>query len=165
MNNTFDKRSLIALAVAFVLCFGAAALGGFFTGPVTSEPNGWFALLAKPSWNPPSWLFGPVWSLLFGMMAVSGWLVWSRTAGKERTAPAIFFGVQLALNVLWSALFFGLKRPDLAALEIGALWLAILGTILVFRRYSTPAAWLLVPYLLWVSFATALNITIWQLNA
>jgi len=109
-------------------------------------------------------LFGPVWSVLYLAMAVAGWMVWRREGFSGAAAPLAVFGVQLALNVLWSGVFFGLRLPGVAFVEILALWAAILATILLFRRVSTPAALLLVPYLAWVTFAAVLNFEIWRLN-
>jgi tryptophan-rich sensory protein len=128
-------------------------------------PGQWYALLDKPAWNPPSWIFGPVWTLLYVTMGVAAWLVW-RQAGfaQARVALAVFVG-QLVLNALWSYLFFGIHRMDLALVEIVILWSAILATAILFHRHSPPAAVLLVPYLLWVGFATALNTALWRLNA
>jgi len=152
------------LVALLLLCFGTSALAGLWTSGETSVPDGWFANLAKPSWNPPGWLFGPVWTVLYACMAVAAWLAWRYSEGAVRTRAMVVFGVQLALNMAWSGLFFGLRRPDLAAIEIVILLAAIVATALVFRPLSRLAAWLLAPYAAWVSFATALNITIWQLN-
>jgi tryptophan-rich sensory protein len=139
-------------------CFGAAAFGAQFA------PGEWYAGLTRPSWNPPNWIFGPVWTVLYLLMAVSGWLVW-RTAGfRGATGALACFAVQLLLNAAWSWLFFGLHRPGLAFAEIVVLWLAILATLLLFWKVRPLAGALLVPYLLWVSFAAVLNLTLWQLN-
>lgn len=127
-------------------------------------PGEWHAALAKPSWNPPNWLFGPVWTLLYTMMAVAVWLVWRERGWSGAREQLILFGMQLALNAAWSWLFFGLHRPDLALIDIVLLWLAILLTILSFREFSQTAAWLLVPYLAWVTFATLLNLALWRMN-
>jgi benzodiazapine receptor len=153
--------SLVGLAISLGLCFGAAGLGGLFTA---SSVGSWFQTLSKPSWNPPDAVFGPVWSALFVMMAVAAWLVWRRVGARAGRTSLMLFGLQLVLNVGWSALFFGLRRPDLALLEIALLWLAIAATAWSFRRHSGWAALLLLPYLAWVSFATGLNAAIWRLN-
>jgi benzodiazapine receptor len=142
-----------------ILCFGAAVFGSFFS------PGEWYASLNKPTWNPPSWIFGPVWTLLFAMMAISAWMVWVRGGFSNQSWPLSLFLGQLALNALWSPAFFGLKRPDLALLVILLLWLGIVATIFAFRNVSRPAAALLLPYLMWVSFATVLNAAIWRMNA
>lgn len=148
----------LALIAWIVLCFAAAAPAGLF------PPGEWHAALNKPAWNPPSWVFGPVWSTLYVLMAVSAWLVWRRGGFAAQRRPLSLFLVQLALNAAWSPLFFGLKQPGVAFVGIVLLWLAILATILAFRRVHPTAAWLLVPYLAWVSFAAFLNGTLWRLN-
>jgi translocator protein len=154
-------RDLLGLVVAVAVCFAAAGLGSLAT--VDAIPT-WYAALHKPSWNPPNRVFGPVWTLLYLLMAVAAWLVW-RTAGWPAARPALgMFAVQLALNVGWSLVFFGLHRPDWALVEIVALWGAILATLLLFRPISPLAAFLLAPYLLWVSFASVLNFAVWRLN-
>lgn len=147
----------LALAGWLLLCFSAAAFGAQFM------PGAWYASLRKPDWNPPGWVFGPVWTTLYTMMAVAAWRVWRRDGVGRRPALAWFLG-QLLLNALWSWLFFGLRNPGLALAEIIALWVAIAGTIGHFRRLDRVAAGLLVPYLAWVSFAAVLNGTLWWLN-
>lgn len=155
-------RSALILVIFIVVCLAVAGLGSLFTTPQTA-PGGWYETLRKPFFTPPNWLFGPVWTFLYISMAVAGWLVWRRT-GFSGT-PMALFAVQLALNLAWSMIFFGLQSPGLALAEILVLWTAILLTILAFSRISRPAGWLLVPYLAWVTFATALNAAIWLLNA
>lgn len=127
-------------------------------------PGEWYAGLAKPAWNPPNWLFGPVWTVLYILMAVAAWLVWRRQGLAGAALPLLVFVVQLVLNAMWSWLFFGLQRPGVALAEILVLWVAILVTILLFFRVRSVAGILLIPYLLWVSFAAVLNFTIWRLN-
>jgi tryptophan-rich sensory protein len=151
----------LTLAVCVGASFAAAAIGSLFTTPAIP---GWYAGVAKPSWTPPGWLFGPVWSLLYLMMGVAAWLVWRRAGFAAAALPLALFGVQLALNALWSILFFGLQRPGLALVEIAALWAAILATTIAFFRRSAPAGFLMLPYLAWVAFAAALNASIWHLN-
>lgn len=146
---------LLALLASLLLAFGAAFLGAQF------GPGDWYAGLRKPSWNPPGWLFGPVWTLLYAAMAVAAWRVWK--AGEARPALALHV-VQLALNAAWSWLFFGLHRPGLAFVDILALWAAILATTLAFFPKDRAAGWLMVPYLAWVSFAAFLNFTLWRMN-
>ena len=155
------SRSKIILGLCgwLLLCFAAAAFGAFFS------PGEWYAALDKPSWNPPSWVFGPVWTLLYLMMAVAAWLVWKRGGFAAHRGPLTLFLGQLALNAAWSPLFFGLQRPGPAFIVIILLWLAILATLLAFRPIHRPAAWLLVPYLAWVTFAAVLNGVLWQMNA
>jgi translocator protein len=128
-------------------------------------PGAWYQALEKPPWTPPGWLFGPVWTILYAMMGVAAWLVWRERGFSGAPAALGLFLLQLVLNAAWSWLFFGLRRPDLAALEILILWAAIAATIVAFWRVRPLAGWLLVPYLLWVSFAAALNVAIWRLNA
>ena len=140
------------------LCFAAAAFGGLF------PPGEWYAELERPVFTPPDWLFGPVWTLLYLLMGVAAWRVW-RIAGWDgaRLALSVFL-LQLLLNALWSVLFFGLQSPGLALLEILFLWVAIVATIGLFARIDWGAAVLLLPYLLWVSFAAILNAGFWWLN-
>ncbi len=152
-------RAWLALVGWIVLCFGAAAIGAFF------PPGEWYQSINKPTWNPPAWVFGPVWTTLYAMMAVAAWRVWRQGGFAKQRGPLGIFLLQLALNAAWSLLFFGLKQPGIAFAEIVLLWLAIAWTIAAFRRVQRFAAWLLVPYLAWVSFAAFLNGTLWRLNA
>jgi benzodiazapine receptor len=144
------------------ICFAAAGIGSVLT---SSSLEVWYPSLAKPIWNPPNWIFGPVWTTLYLMMAVAAWLVWERGAPPSGGVIWIPFFMQLALNIAWSGIFFGLRQPGWAAAEIFVLWLAIVVTIRAFRLRSRRVAWLLVPYLAWVSFAAILNVTIWRLNS
>ena len=140
---------------------------GYFSGMVTrSSVTTWFPTLIKPSFNPPSWVFAPVWSILFVMMGVAAGLVWDRIeAEREAVKKAlIFFAIQLGLNALWSYLFFGLRNPMLAGLEIIVLWLMIFETYIQFVKINKIAGYLLLPYLAWVGFASVLNGSIWWLN-
>ncbi len=151
-------KSILGLLAWLLLCFAGASGGALFT------PGEWYAALRKPSWNPPGWIFGPVWTALYAMMAVAAWLVWQRGGfAAQRHALGLFLA-QLTLNALWTPLFFGLRQPGVAFAEIILLWLAILATLLAFRPVSRAAVWLLVPYLAWVSFAAVLNGTLWRLN-
>jgi tryptophan-rich sensory protein len=152
-----SARQILCLLGFLAITFAAAALGAQFM------PGPWYAELAKPAWTPPNWLFGPVWTVLYVMIAVAAWLVWQRES--RIGTPLILWGLQLGLNGVWSWLFFGLERPGLAVLDIVALLVTIAATVLAFARVSRAAALLLLPYLAWVAFATALNIAIWQLNA
>jgi translocator protein len=151
-------RSALALVGWLLACFAAAAIGGLFM------PGEWYASLKKPSWNPPSWIFGAVWTALYTMMAFAAWLVWQRGGFAAQRRPLSLFLVQLALNAAWTPLFFGLHWPGVAFAEIVLLWLAILATLVAFRPVSRAAAGLLAPYLVWVSFATVLNFILWRLN-
>lgn len=141
-----------------MLCFAAAVPGAFFM------PGDWYASLQKPSWNPPGWIFGPVWSALYAMMAVAAWLVWKRGGFPIQRKALGWFLTQLFLNALWTPLFFGLHLPGPAFAEILLLWLAIAATLLAFRSVNRTAAWLFVPYLAWVTFAAVLNGTLWRMN-
>jgi len=151
----------LALVFFVFTAFAASAIGGFAT---TSSVTTWYPTLVKPAWNPPSWLFAPVWSALYLMMAVSAWRIWQR-----RSAPGAGFALrlwfaQLALNTLWSVLFFGARNPGAALAEIVVLWLLLAALQLRFARLDRVAALLWAPYFAWVSFAAVLNFTIWRLN-
>lgn len=153
-----DASNLPALFGFLAACFLAALTGALF------RPGEWYERLKKPSWRPPNKLFAPVWTVLYVMIAVSGWLVW-REAGFDGAAlPLAVYGIQLVLNGIWTPLFFGLHRPDLGMIDIVLVWLSILATIVLFWPVHMLAALLLVPYLAWVTFAAALNFSIWQLN-
>lgn len=157
-----NTKHAVALAAFLALCLGAGALGGLATAP---HIEGWYATLEKPAWNPPDWVFGPVWTTLFAMMGVAAWLVWRRAGLAGARAAFTLFALQLGLNVGWSYLFFAAQQPGWALVELVGLWLAIAATIAAFARHSRPAAWLLTPYLAWVTFAGVLNATLWHLNA
>jgi translocator protein len=139
---------------------------GFVSGMLTAgQIGGWYATLVKPSFNPPNKIFGPVWTLLYLMMGIALYLVWRKAAAIPLKRRVIgLFAVQLAFNFCWSLIFFNMHRIDLALIWIVLLWLLIAATIWQFSKISTTAAWLLVPYLLWVSFATLLNYSLWKLN-
>jgi translocator protein len=149
----------VGLAAWLGLCYVAAFIGSRFT-----DTGAWYQALEQPAWQPPDWLFGPVWTLLYAMMAVAAWLVWRDRGFRGAPAALTLFLVQLALNVAWSWLFFGEQRPDLAFGEIVLLWIAILATLVAFWRIRPLAGALLIPYLLWVTYAATLNHAIWQLN-
>lgn len=151
----------LVLALFVLICLGTAGLGAAWTNLSVGD---WYATLNKPSWNPPKWVFGPVWTALYIGMAVAAWLVWLKNGLADAWLPLLLFGVQLFLNAAWSALFFGMRSPGIAFADIVLLWIAILATIIAFGRVSSLAATLLVPYLAWVSFATTLNWSIWRLN-
>ena len=149
--------------IGFVaLAQGAGLIGSRFT---TSAISGWYTTLVRPDIAPPNWVFAPVWTTLFLLMGIAAYLVWRRGWERPRVRIALaVFGVQLVLNTLWSIVFFGLQNPGAALIEIVLLWCAIIATIVSFARVSRLAAWLLVPYLLWVSFASYLNYAFWILN-
>lgn len=152
-------REALVLSAWVSACFAVAAAGALVTGPAV---EGWYQGIAKPSFNPPAWLFGPVWTLLYALMGWAAFLVWRR-AGLVSHQLALF-GVQLLLNALWSPVFFGFGRPGAALIVIVALWVAIALTLVAFWRTVRFAGLLLVPYLAWVSFASVLNAAIWRLN-
>ncbi|MEA3427011.1 MAG: TspO/MBR family protein [Bacteroidota bacterium] len=149
------------LAASVLFTVGIGSLGGIFT---ISEIPGWYAGLQKPSFNPPNWVFGPVWSTLYLMMGISLYLVWKKPRSVMRNVALLLFMIQFVLNFFWSILFFNQHLIGAALLEIVLMWLFILLTIVWFARLSKTAAWLLVPYLCWVSFATVLTAAIWKLN-
>lgn len=156
-----NKDKAIRLLVCFGLCFMAAAIGTLATA---SNIPTWYAALQKPSFNPPNWLFGPVWTLLYSLMAVSLYRVWSSRRRTVKRPAFIAFAVQLVLNTMWSLVFFGLHSPEGGVLLIISMLIAIGVTIRFFWPLDKIAAWLLFPYLGWVSFATILNVSIALLN-
>lgn len=156
------KSQSASLFGFFVLSFTAAGIGGLATASSVSD---WYQTLARPAWGPPDWLFGPVWTMLFALMAIAGWLVWRSAGWRESRTALVCFVVQLILNSCWSIIFFGLRQPGWACVEILFLWTAIAITIAMFYPRSPIAAWLLSPYLAWTSFAAVLNFTIWRMNA
>ena len=155
------QKNLVALAGSITLCLLAGGLGAIATTP---EIDGWYRTIEKPSWNPPSYVFGPVWTMLYILMGVAAWLVCKQDGFKAAKIPLVLFGVQLIFNVGWSWIFFGLHQPGWAFAEILVLWVAIAATVIAFFKTSQPAGWLMLPYWVWVTFASALNFSIWQLN-
>lgn len=155
-------KNFYKLILAIIISESAGVIGSFFTTP--SIPS-WYANLTKSALTPPSWVFCPVWTTLFALMGIAAFLVWRKGLDRKnvKIALGIFIG-QLVLNTLWSIIFFGLHSPGAAFIEIIFLWLAILSTIIAFAKVSKPTAWLLVPYILWVSFAAYLNYSIYVLN-
>jgi benzodiazapine receptor len=156
MNNTFK------LIIAIIVSEFAGIIGSVFT--VSAIPN-WYSTLVKPVLNPPSWVFGPVWTALYALMGVSAFLVWKQGLGRRDVRNALMvFLFQLVLNASWSIVFFGLQSPSWAFVNIVAMLVVIIWTMILFYKISKPAMWLLVPYILWVSFASYLNYSIWMLN-
>lgn len=151
-----QSRSFVAPIIFLALVAATASSGAFFM------PGEWYASLRKPAWTPPGWLFGPAWTVLYVAIAVAGWLVWR--ARRRIDAPLVVWGLQLIANAAWSWLFFGLHRPGLALFDILVMLSLIIGFIVLARRSSRAAAWLFVPYALWVTFAGALNFAIWWMN-
>jgi tryptophan-rich sensory protein len=155
-------KNYFVLALFLAACFSAAVIGSAFTAKSVRE---WYPQLRKPPGTPPPWVFGPVWTTLYILMALAGWLVWERAggwSGAHRALSLFFF--QLVLNALWSVLFFGLRKPAAGLAEILLLWLAIVATVIAFFPVSRMAGWLMLPYLLWVSYAGYLNFGLWSLN-
>lgn len=146
---------------AIIVCELAGIVGSVFTAPAIR--SGWYTALIKPELAPPNWVFGPAWTTLYALMGIAVFLVWNNHSQMRRWAIELFV-VQLALNILWSFMFFGLRSVGGALVEIVFLWLAILVTTIAFSKISKPAAWLLAPYIAWVSFAVYLNYGIWSLN-
>ena len=154
------NRPLLLLLTLLILCVGIGALAG-----TLFPPGSWYAeQVLKPAWTPPDWVFAPVWTLLYVMMAVAMWLVAMTPPGAARTRATAVWVTQLALNFLWSGVFFGLHRTGWALLELSLLWIAIAATLWRFFELRPLAGWLMFPYLLWVSFAWLLNDAIWRLN-
>lgn len=151
-------KAIISLALPQL----AGLAGAAFT---ETDEGSWYRALQKPSWNPPGWLFAPVWTTLYILMGISFYIVWKSTADKRLKRPAMLVWIlQLVFNLFWTVIFFYAHQPGYAFAEIAILWLLILFTIFLFARINKPAAWLLVPYISWVSFAAILNYTIWGLN-
>lgn len=158
MKNKDFFKLIIAVGISEL----AGIIGSFFT--ISAIP-GWYAGLVKPALSPPNWVFGPIWTTLYALMGIAAFLVWKQGLQKREVKIAlIVFGIQLFLNAIWSIIFFGLQNPGWALVDIILLWLVIVWTMVVFYKISKPAAYLLVPYLLWVSFAGYLNYSLWILN-
>lgn len=153
-----EASSWLALLGFVAACIFAAMTGAFF------RPGDWYERLKKPTWRPPNRVFAPVWTVLYVMIAVSGWLVWREVGFAGAALPLAVYAIQLVLNAAWTPLFFGLHRPDLGFVAIVLLWLSIVATIVLFTPIHAGAALLLLPYLGWVTFATALNFAVWRLN-
>ena len=153
---------LMKLIISIAIPLMVGAIAGFFT---SSGVNSWYAIANKPPFNPPNWLFAPVWTALYLMMGIALFLVWSKDANEAiKKTAIILFSLQLLLNFAWSFIFFYEHQPGWAFVEIIAMWIMILFTIVYFGKISSLAAWLLVPYISWVSFAALLNFYIWRLN-
>lgn len=155
------KIHWLKLAVSIIICQLAGVIGSIFTAP--NIPS-WYATLAKPVFNPPNWIFAPVWISLYVLMAISFYLIWIRNDIPNFGFLMSLFVLQLVLNAFWTIIFFGLKSPFFAFIEIVVLWILILLCIISFHKISKTASVLLVPYLLWVTFAAVLNFELWRLN-
>jgi len=154
------KLNKTRLLLSILLCLLAGAIGSFFTATSVST---WFTTLVKPSFSPPNYLFGPVWTVLYILMGISLYLVWQSKSKLKNKAISVF-SVQLILNLLWSIIFFGMRNPGLAFIEIILLWISIVTTMIYFNKISRKSMYLLIPYILWVSFASVLNYAIFVLN-
>ncbi|MFO1129017.1 MAG: TspO/MBR family protein [Rhodospirillales bacterium] len=165
MNRSVDapaeRRSIVVLLAFVAVCLGVSSIGAAIT---YSSIDTWYPALAKPALTPPDWVFAPVWSTLYLMMAVAAWRIWSHGGRPEVNFALACFGVQLTLNLLWTVLFFGLRSPWLGLIEIVVLLGAIAMTTVAFFRVDRLAGWLFVPYLTWTLFATVLVFGIWRLN-
>ena len=154
-----SSDAVISLLGFMLACAAAATPGLVF------RPGKWYRQIKKPSWRPPDWLFGPVWLVLYVSIAISGWLIWLESHSEGAMLALIVYAVHLVLNGLWSVVFFGMRRPDLAFIEVVFLWLSILATIATFTPVNEIAAYVLMPYACWVAFAVILNFRIWRLNS
>ncbi len=154
-------KQIAGLVVSLLVAFGVAFLGKLFTD---LSVNTWYPTLIKPSWTPSGATIGTVWTILYTLMGIAAWIVWRRGGVRVRRLPLGIYAIQLLLNAGWPALFFGLQNPGFALFEIGLLWIAILATAAAFWKVSKPAGALMVPYLIWVCFAGALNTMLWRLN-
>jgi benzodiazapine receptor len=157
-DNMLRGQQILWLLVWIAVCFIPAVIGSRFS------PGEWYAGLVKPSWTPPGYVFGPVWTLLYASMAVAAWMLWRGVGFGGARMALILFIAQLVLNGMWSWIFFGLHKPGLAFVEIFFLWALIVATLIAFWKLYPPSGILLVPYLAWVSFAAVLNFSIWWFN-
>jgi tryptophan-rich sensory protein len=161
MEGATREHSKLSLVLWIAGCLLASAVGAMATATSVTT---WYQQLQRPPWTPPDGLFGPVWTVLYVTMGVAAWLVWREERGRDRRRAIVLFLAQLLVNVAWSWLFFGLRSPGLALVDILVLWALIVATTIAFARVRPSAALLLLPYLAWVSFAMALNLSIWRLN-
>lgn len=152
----------LALVLFLILCLSAELMGSLLT---MSSVDTWYQTIEKPSWTPPNWLFAPVWTTLFLLMAVSAWMIWLDGGIRQNIVPLALFIIQLAFNVLWSGLFFANQSPGLAFINIVFLWFLILSMIIAFIKVKQIAGYMNIPYMLWVTYAGALNLSIWRLNS
>ena len=157
-----NKKNVVRFAIALLIPLLAGAIGSIFT---SLSVDTWYTGLEKPFLNPPSWVFGPVWTTLYILMGIALFLVWKKGLSSKGVKPALYvFAMQMVLSVTWSIFFFGMQSPGLALINIALLWFYIFWTIIMFRRVSKIASYLLIPYILWVSFASYLNYSIFILN-
>jgi tryptophan-rich sensory protein len=159
-----SRPNLPALAAFLALSFGAGAVGAVFSPGFSSSAAHWYAALAKPSWLPPQGWFAPVWTALYVLLAIAAWIIWRERYHRGRATAMLAYGLQLLLNALWAPVFFGLKNIGAGLFCIVALWLAVAWTLREFARVKIAAAFILVPYFLWITFAAAINLGVWKLN-
>lgn len=159
-----SRPNWVVLAAFIASAFAAGAVGSLFSPGVSAAAGRWYAMLAKPEWTPPDSWFGPVWTALYALMGAAAWLIWRERYHRGRSAALAAYAIQLLLNAVWAPLFFGLKNIGAGLFVIVALWLSVIWTIREFAVVKGAAAWMLAPYLAWVSFASALNLAIWKLN-
>lgn len=156
-----NSRSFVKLILSIALPIAVGGIAGIFT---SQEIDGWYRTLNSPSFNPPNWVFGPVWTTLYIIMGISLYLIWSLPPTRERQTAILVFAIQLVLNFLWSFLFFYFRQIGFAVVEIIMLWISIVCMLVLFHRLRPMAAYINIPYLVWVSFATILTIAYYQLN-
>jgi len=156
-----QAQKIAAFFLSLLIPLAVGGLSGFFT--VSAIP-GWYQTLEKPAWNPPNWVFGPVWTTLYVLMGIAMYLVWTQPRTPQRQSALLLNAFQLVFNFGWSLIFFNLHAIGWALIEIGVLWVLIVWTMFAYANVYKPAAWLLLPYIVWVTFATILNFTIWRLN-
>lgn len=154
-------NNILPLVLSILIAQTAGIIGSFFT---VSSVGSWYKTLAKPSWNPPSWVFGPVWITLYTLMGLAAFFIWKNRKHPYAKKALLFYGIQLVLNAWWSILFFGLKNPGIALIDIIILLVMMIITTLYFWKVERKAAWMMLPYIAWVGFATVLNFTLWQMN-
>lgn len=160
VNKRFG-RDVLGLVLFLLLCLAVSGIGGAITA---TSVDTWYQALEKPPFNPPDWVFAPVWTLIYLLMAVAGWRIWRTPASAARGNALLLFAVQLVLNLVWSLVFFGFQQIGMALVEIATLLAAILANSIVFWRIDRAAGVLFVPYVLWVAYATVLNLSLWVLN-
>jgi tryptophan-rich sensory protein len=159
-----SRPNFPALVIFVGLAFAVGALGAVFSPGVSAQAARWYSMLSKPGWLPPQSWFGPVWAALYLLMGIAAWIIWRERFHRGRNAAIAAYAIQLLLNALWAPLFFGLKSIDAGLFDIVVVWVAIGWTIREFARVRAVAAWILAPYLMWVTVAVAMNLEIWKLN-
>ena len=161
MNKSSPLRTVGSLCFFLIICLSIGILGGIAT---SQSVHSWYPTLVKPTWTPPAWVFGPVWTLIYILIAVCGWLAYLQPHSRDRSKALLFFSIQLFLNAIWFPLFFGLRSPLLGLFDIILLWIMILATLLSLWKVSRLAAVLWLPYTTWTTFAAVLNTVIYVMN-